>query len=219
MVSIKGGERGAIFAINTVNDLTDEADGQIAVTIIDRTGYTLGTNITAEVTVRDNDSVPFVSILSTNSWAQSINEGDVANFRIYSRVAVSTPLNVNVLIETEGNVLIRGDEIRTIEIPSGHNNKTLDIVTVNDQVAGSWGMIRATVITGTGYHVGSDFTDSVKVLDNDSLPAILITTDEPAITEGQTAEFELTAPFTQAVSSLFISVKLTGSTNFVAEVS
>ena len=79
------------------------------------------------------------------------------------------PLNVNVLIETEGNVLIRGDEIRTIEIPSGHNNKTLDIVTVNDQVAGSWGMIRATVITGTGYHVGSDFTDSVKVLDNDLL--------------------------------------------------
>ena len=66
-------------------------DGRIIVTIVDRAGYILGTNITAEVNVRDNDSTPLISILSTNSWAQSINEGDVANFRIYSRIAVSTP--------------------------------------------------------------------------------------------------------------------------------
>ena len=214
-VSIKGGERGAIFAINTVDDLTDEADGQISVTILDRAGYTLGTNVIAEVNVRDNDSTPFISILSTNSWAQSLNEGEPAIFRVYSRVAVSTPLIVNVLIETEGNVLIRGDEIRTIEIPGGHTNKTLVISTINDQVAGSWGLIRATVITGTGYHVGSDFTDSVKVLDNDLLPAIFIYADESSITEGQSAEFELIAS-PLAVSNLFISIKLTGSANFVA---
>ena len=51
-----------------------------------------------------------------------------ASFRIYSRTAVSTPLNVSVLIETEGDVLFNGDEIRTIEIPGGHSNKTLNIL-------------------------------------------------------------------------------------------
>ena len=217
MVTIKSGERGKNFSINTVNDFTDEADGRISVTILDRTGYTLGSYITASVNVQDNDSPPFISILSTNSWAQSIEEGDIANFRVYSRNAVSTPINVNVLIEAEGNVLFKGDEIRTIEIPGGHSNKTLDIVTVDDEVAGSWGLIRATVITGNGYQVSSrDFSDSVKVLDNDSLPVVSISASESTITEGQTAEFELTSTAI-TVSDLFISVKLSGSSNFFAE--
>ncbi len=216
MVKVSAGERGKNFAINTLNDLTDENDGSISVTILDRTGYTLSTYITASVNVRDNDSTPFISILSTNSWGQSINEGDAANFRIYSRVAVSTPLNVSVLIETEGDVSFKGEEIRTIEFPGGHSNKTLDILTVNDEVAGSWGLIRATVISGTGYQVGPEFSDAVKVLDDDSLPIISITTDESSITEGDTAEFELIVSKLPA-SNLYISVKLSGSANFFAE--
>ena len=217
MVTIKSGERGKNFSINTVNDFTDESNGRISVTILDRTSYTLGNNTFAEINVQDNDFHPFISILSTNSWAQSILEGTPANFRVYSRNAVSTPINVNVLIETEGNVLFKGDEIRTIEIPGGHSNKTLDILTVDDEVAGSWGLIRATVITGNGYQVSStDFSDSVKVLDNDSLPIVSISASESLITEGQTAEFELTSTAI-TVSDLFISVKLSGSSNFFAE--
>ena len=131
------------------------------------------------------------------------------DFRIYSRVAVSTPLNVSVLIETEGDVSFKGDEVLEIEIPGGHSNKTFDIVTVDDEVAGSWGLIRATVITGSGYQVSStDFSDSVKVLDNDSLPTISITTDESSITEGETAEFELVAS-KLPTSNLYISEYLT----------
>ena len=121
-----------------------------------------------------------------------------------------------MLIETEGDVSFKGDEIRTIEIPGGHSNKTLDILTIDDEVAGSWGLIRATVISGTGYQVGPEFSDAVKVLDNDSLPIISINTDESSITEGETAEFELVASKLPA-SNLYISVKLSGSANFFAE--
>ena len=55
-VTIKEGEKEAVYEVTTTDDSIDEEDGEVTVTVLSGTGYNIGTNSSVTLEVRDNDN-------------------------------------------------------------------------------------------------------------------------------------------------------------------
>ena len=55
-VTIKTGEKEAVYEVTTTDDSIDEEDGEVTVTVLSGTGYEVGTSSSATLEVRDNDT-------------------------------------------------------------------------------------------------------------------------------------------------------------------
>ena len=55
-VTIKEGEKEAVYEVTTTDDSIDEEDGEVTVTVLSGTGYNIGTSSSATLEVRDNDN-------------------------------------------------------------------------------------------------------------------------------------------------------------------
>ena len=55
-VTIKAGEKEAVYEVTTRDDSIDEEDGEVTVTVLSGTGYNIGTNSSVTLEVRDNDN-------------------------------------------------------------------------------------------------------------------------------------------------------------------
>ena len=55
-VTIKTGEKEAVYEVTTTDDSIDEEDGEVTVTVLSGTGYEVGTSSSVTLEVRDNDN-------------------------------------------------------------------------------------------------------------------------------------------------------------------
>ena len=216
-VTIAGGQAAATLTVTTVDDSTDEADGSITATIQASSGYTpVGTNGSASIAVSDNDDptpIPVVSIAA----GSGVTEGTDASFTITASPPPATPLAVALTIGQGGDVALAGETgSRTVTIPVS-GSLGIDIATVNDAVDEPDGSITATVDAGDGYTVGSPFTQTVAVADDDAVPTTpeLSLSPGAAITEGGNASFTITADPVPA-SDITITYTVAQSGDFLA---
>ena len=75
-VSFEIGEMRRTLLLGTDDDAVDEADGTVTVALSAGAGYTLGSPVTAAVTVNDNDGTTALAISSALSY--TVQEGDTA---------------------------------------------------------------------------------------------------------------------------------------------
>ena len=211
VVIAEGGTTGTL-TVSTADDTTDEPAGNITAELNAGVGYTVGTTSTALVTVLDNDD-PVVSISADPT---TIIEGVAATFRVtLSSAAPADGLTISVAV-TESGSYIAEPAPMTVFIAGGATTVTLAVLTDNDDMGERSGSITVRITTGAGYTVGTPSTALVTVFDNDT-PAAGISADPTTITEGEDATFRVTLGSAAPADGLTISVGVTESGSYIAD--
>ena len=162
-----------VVQIPTVDDQAREATAAVTVAATAGSGYELGDQPAATVTVVDNDpngSAPQVSVTPQDA----ITEGEQAVFTITAQPAPATPLKVDITISQQGAWNAETGE-RTITIPTS-GSVTLQIETSDDSTDEPNGTITVTVDPLYGYDVSptAGSGDVAVADDDDPLPQVSI---------------------------------------------
>ncbi len=221
-VTINANETTATLTVNTANDQADEPNSVVTAQLQTGTGYTLGTQNSASVTVEDNDSPPRLpppppppptpQVIITAS-STTITEGTAATFTITASSAPTSALTVNVDVSEDGDV-IRGTPSSTVTIDANKTTVTLTVNTVNDQRDEPNSVVTAKLQGGTGYTVGASSSASVTVNDND-IPEVTISAGTTPVTEGTSATFTITASPAPA-TTLTVNVDVSETANVIS---
>ena len=196
-VTIPANQPSATLTLSTVGDSTDEADGSVTATVVDKVIYAVGDPGTASVAVSDDDgaAVPAIRL----SAGAAVTEGGDAVFTVTATPAPTANLDVTLEVADAANSDFLGtneEGSHTVTIPANQPSATLTLSTVGDSTDEANGVVTATVAAGTGYSVAAppDDTASVAVADDDATSVTLSTPDTSAA-EGDasdTAEIVLT---------------------------
>ena len=184
-VTIAAGTGTAGLTLQTVDDVDDEPDGTVTALLTAGPGYTLGREISASVTVADDDEPPMPEI-SIAALGSSVTEGMAAEFTLSANPAPSANLPVNVVLTVTGGgassatlqqaaqtvTVPSGDSTTpvTVTIAAGANSAGLTVATAGDDVDGPDRTLTATVSAASGYTLGPMAYASVTVLDDDEPP-------------------------------------------------
>ena len=193
-----------IIDIATEDDVIDEADGSITVTLLtdDNTTATYEispdtTKQSAEVTVTDDDSIPEYSIAPVTS---SVVEANPAQFRLTSPTASSSPVTVRVNVSQTGNVLRGGSGDITTEVAALASEQIFDIATEDDVVDESDGTITVTLLADDNAVVTYNITSNTENLsamvevndDDENKPVVTLSSSTSSIEEGDVASISIT---------------------------
>ena len=205
----------ANFEVPTINDETIEWSGRVFATILAGEGYVIAESPanTATVIIENDDLRPedlaAATVISIESVAERVTEGNAAQFRVVS--AIPTERTINIEVTTAGEYFT-GSTLPTSIDMGGQNQAEFEVPTVSDDVIESNGQVVATVLEGEGYSVAAtpNHTSTVIIESNDStaepeqLAAIPVISIEPitaSINEGLPARFRV-------VSTIPISVPI-----------
>ena len=100
-----------------------------------------------------------------------MTEGASAGFTLTADPMPAAPLDVTVTVAASGDYGITAGE-KTYTIPTT-GTYTLTLATVGDDADEANGSVSATVKTGSGYTVGSPYSDTVAIEDNDAPGPVL----------------------------------------------
>ena len=112
-------------------------------------------------------SEPEVSI----AGSAGVTEGDPAFFTITADPAPAAPLTVTLTVGQSGDYAAAGQTGSKEVVVPVSGSVTLDVATVDDEVDEPEGSVSVTVDAGSGYTVGSAYTKTVSVADDDPAPA------------------------------------------------
>ena len=145
----------------------------------------------------------------------SITEGAAAPFTVTLRnAAPAGGLTINVEV-TESGSYITGAVPTTVAIAGGATTGTLTVLTDDDRVDESTGIITAELNPGRGYIVDISDRALIMVLDNDT-PVANIVADSLTITEGTAAVFTVTLDLAAPAGGLTVKVDVTESGGYIA---
>ena len=213
-VTINSGQTSVSYRVATVDDLTEEADGQVHVRLLSGgTAYRQGSPNSASVAVSSNDSEPTVTI--TGGPAVTEGSGAVFTVRASHAPTANIPVSVQVSDAAGSDFVAAGDEgAKTVTINSGSTTATLTVGTEGDSTAEADGPVTVRLGSGSGYRLGRPASAQVRVADDDTAPLVSISAG-PAVAEGQTAVFTVTASRAHQ-SAVAVSVAVNDSGDFIA---
>ena len=200
----------ATLTVSTVGDSIDELDGTITATVTSGTGYMVGMDSSAVVTVTDDDD-PVVSIAA---GASPVGEGTSALFEVSASTVQASDLVVSVSVDDGTADFIAGPPPTMVTIPSGESSVTLSVPTEEDRIVETDGPITATLTTGSGYTVAMspDNSAMVTVTDNDVAGITVTPTSGLTTTEaGGTDTFTVVLD-TQPTANVVIGVSSSDET-------
>ena len=205
-----------IIEIATQADIIDEPDGEITVRLLEDESspktydlFTITANRTAEVTVIDDDALPIFSITPVNS---SVVESNLAQFRLTSPTASTSPVTVRFNVSQTGNFLVESTGDATTTIDALATEGIIDIATENDLIDEPDGTISVSLLdddkTTATYRIATnsaEHTAEVLVTDDDAIPTFAIASVTDFVEESNRAQFRLTS---ETTSSLPITVRI-----------
>ena len=176
-------------------------------------GWTRWDEIVTALTALENaapDTTAQTPEVTIAADAASATEGGNASFTLTASPPPAVPLAVTVSVAATGDYGVT-TETRTVTIPAT-GSFTLTVPTANDGTDEPDGSVTASLASGNGYTVGTPYSGTVAVLDDDvaSLPAVSIAADAASVTEGGSASFTLTA-YPPPASPLAVSVSVAAS--------
>ena len=205
-VTIGTNGRGTL-QVGTADDAVDEDDGFITATIDPGAGYQVGTSASARVSVTDG-GVPTPKVAL--SAPSAIDEGDIAIFTLSATPAPVEAVDVTVNLAEQGSFAATGEIGRRTVAVGTDGTGTFTVATENDRTAEADGSITATLAEGSGYLLRSPNQVTVAVRDTTTRVSIAA---GPAITEGGTASFTLTAS-PHPSESFDVTVEVSESSRF-----
>ena len=151
--------------VPTSDDSADEPNGSVTVTVNMGTGYAPGSSSSAKVTVNDDDA-PAMPRLSVTRTAASVTEGASAQFTVDATPPVTGTLSVRYRVSQSGSYLAGAAGTRTAQITG--TSTAISVTTTDDSADEPDGSVTVTLLTGSGYTLGSPQTATVTVRDNDT---------------------------------------------------
>ena len=191
-VSFGADEATVRVEVPTRDDVVGEDDGYVSLNLVPGAGYRLLGRSVAEVTVRDDDAMPEVSVAA----AGSVTEGGTLAFP----VTLSRPFNAPIPVDwTLGGTATAGDDhdgsaSGAVTFAPGEVRKVLSFATVDDDTDEADETVEVTLTApdaalatlGT-----ATATATGRILDDD-LPVVTIAAESDTVTEGAAALFILT---------------------------
>ncbi len=181
------GEVGHLV-IDSIADLTDEADSTVSVFVLERSGYRVGSPARARATVTDDD----IPVVNVEAVAGSVREGSPAVFRV-TRVGLTAQALTVELDVFDRNGALTGPALATgsATIGAGSSAAEISLATRDDNVDGPRGEAWVRVLAGDGYTTGVGAEAMVRVED-DELPAVSVEAVQDPVNEGTPAQFTVT---------------------------
>ena len=180
----------ARVTLATVDDRVDEADATLTLTLHDGTGYGLGEQAVAMVTVRDNDATPTVSVAD----AGSVTEGGTLDYVVRLSHPSATDIPVSY---TLGGTAVAGDYTDaaggTVTFVAGDTERTIRLVTEDDDIDEAEETVEVSLAPPAADLAtpGTPSTATGRILDND-LPVVTVAAVAAYVVEGTDAVFTLT---------------------------
>ncbi len=192
-VIFQAGSPTATLSLATDDDMADEADSVVTVTVNADTAspatYEPGTPA-ASVTVTDDD-LPAVTVAAD---APSVTEGTAAAFTLTRAGIVTAALTVGVTVSEDG-AMLSGTAPTSVTFAANSATAALSLPTEDDAVEEAHSAVTVTVNADTTnpatYVPGTPAAATVTVNDNEVL-SITIAADAASVTEGTAASFTLT---------------------------
>lgn len=171
-VTIPAGEQSATFEFPLINDLSDEADETIEITISNPSSNTkIGTNSTITFTIQDDDGLPTISFIDTVSTA---NEGS-SLVRIPVQLDIASGNTASVDYEVKSSTATPGVDFTalagTLEITAGNLTNTISFQPIDDPNIEPVETVEIRLFNPQNavLSTGSDTLHLVRIKDNDDL--------------------------------------------------
>lgn len=183
-IIISAGNTTADVTITIVNDLFDENDETIIVTMGDPTNATKGATTVHTATINDNDDSPTVS-WTTESQSATESGGAMV---LVAELSTVSGRDVSVPYTMTGTATNSGTDYSItaspITIPAGTTTVNITITIVNDTLDENNETVIVTMGSPTNATQGATTVHTATIEDNDALPTVSWTTSSQSASEG-----------------------------------
>ncbi|MFN9622281.1 MAG: choice-of-anchor L domain-containing protein, partial [Cyanobacteriota bacterium] len=185
-ISFAAGSSTATVTVDPKADTELEADETVELTMVGGTGYTIGTTAAVIGTI-SNDDLPLITLAVS---PKTVTEDGTSNLvYTFTRTGDNTSaLDVNYTVAgtatlgTDYTGIARKRTTKTVAFAAGASTATVTIDPKDDTEIESDETIELTLISGTGYSIGT--TSAVlSTISNDDLPVITLALSPKAVTE------------------------------------
>ncbi len=197
---IAGAKTGTITIVEIIDDLLDESDETIIITLSNPKNATLGSNVVHTVTITDDDSAPIVDFNLTST------SGDEASSSKSIIVDLSSASGQDVTVDytVTGSAIGSGTDFTlangTLTISAGQTSGTITIDNiVDDSLDEDNETIIVTLSSPSNATLGNDNVHTYTINDNDDAPTIDFNTT--------------TSSGVESVSSAGLTVDLSGASS------
>ena len=186
-LTFKAGERSKTVLVQTLQDDMSEATETFTVRLRTPSGATVADG-TGTASITDDDESPELTI----DDAAALTEGDTATFEVTLSGESGLPVTVEYL--TSDGTAVAGFDYTsgegTLSFEPGEMTKTIPVETLQDDLAEATETFTVRLSAPSGATL-ADRTGTASITDDDDPPELTID-DAPALTEGDTATFEVT---------------------------
>jgi len=181
--SFAAGSATALINVSVLDDLLVEGTETVALTLLAGAGYSVGTPGAATVSILDNDP-PVITVVASDATAAETAAGVPVNpgqFTLSRTGPTTASLTVRVSL---GGTATNGTDYTSIPttatFAAGSATAVVNVTVRDDLLLEGTETVALTLLSGTGYSVGTPSTATVSILDND-LPVItVVATDATA---------------------------------------
>ncbi|MBD2100137.1 Calx-beta domain-containing protein [Leptolyngbya sp. FACHB-261] len=207
-VTIAKGQTQTKVLVNPIDDPLIEATETVIATLQPGTGYQMGSNSTATVTIADND-LPAATIVASDP--SSAEPADTGEFIISFDQPALKDLSVNYLV---GGTAEPGVDYQplagSVTLAQGQTQAKIVVSPIDDRLIEGPETVILTLQPGSGYQVGTAASATVTIWDNDAPVVTVIGTDPGAAEPADTGEFAINLD-QAALTDLTISYSVSGS--------
>ncbi len=186
-VSVGAGESSVSIPVVVIDDSVGEYDETVVLTLTSGTGYTVGSAKVYTLTIENDDGTPIILPSFTfASVSGSAGEGDgTHNVSVNVSPAPATNLTLNynlggsAIENTDYSITGSG----TVSVTAGLTSVNIPIVILNDTVEETDENVTLTLVSGTGYSLGSVYEHTLTIVDNDGVPQVAFASVSSSVAE------------------------------------
>jgi PKD repeat protein len=209
-VTFQPGTSSIGIPVQPIDDAILEGPETVILTISANELYNLGSPDNATITIADND-LPTLTITATDNRAAEAGP-DPGEFKI-SRTGNTT--GAVTVFYTTGGSATNGEDYSFLPgkviIPDGSSSATIQIMPVDDNLPEDRETVVLTLASNGWYKIGSPYTATVYISDNDLPTVSIVAADDNASETGpKNGRFTVTRNSTQ-ISPLNVYYKVSGS--------
>ena len=201
-VTIPSGAAQAQITVTPVDEQIESGSKAVTLTLVQPSGFQLGTPDSGTVTIEENDPPPTATIVATTNTAYE--SGQVPGLFTVTRTgSTATAMTVAYTVATGSGEAVSGTDYTglpgyqsmmdwgSLTIPAGASQAQITITPVDEQIFGGTKAVTLSLTTymmgggSAGYQLGAESSDTVVIQENDVAPVVTIAATPTTLSESQ----------------------------------
>ena len=186
-VSVGAGEASITIPVVIINDNVGEYDETVVLTLTSGTGYTVGSAKVYTLTIENDDGTPIILPSFTFASASgSVGEGD-GTHNLSVSVSPAPAANLTLSYHLGGSATKNTDYsitgAGTVSVAANATSVNIPIVIIDDSQGEIDEDVVLTLVSGTGYSLGSIYEHTLTIVDNDGTPQVAFVSVSSSVAE------------------------------------